>query len=173
LHGPTPGGGFTWSLLLTTLEGNVSPSTPADDEAWKQAKRDNLINFGSLKGLGVNLAIDEGHYKSTLDNLKRFSVKEPFSLAYGGGGAGYGGDGGVGFNGSMPTGHATRKGPSYGDASLSDLLGGSGGQLGYVSPQDVATFTRPTGRGGAGGGAIEVSSVCICESVVFGCVFCV
>lgn len=112
---------------------------------------------GSLEGAGAHVSIEEGHYLSNLDHLKKFSVVEPFSLAYGGGGGGFGGEGGVGFNGSNPTGYETRKGQSYGIAAMNDLYGGSGGQMGYVSPQDVAVFTTPTSRGGAGGGAIEVS----------------
>jgi hypothetical protein len=39
-------------------------------------------------------------------------------LAYGGGGGAFGGLGGVGFNGSYPTGHQTRRGHPYGDAAM-------------------------------------------------------
>ena len=180
-QGPTPGGGFTWTLLLTTLVGNVSPLSPTSSDAWRQAKRDELEaewqgagepwphrpgflgggEAGKLTGEGVALTVRRGHGASHLDQLRAFSVDEPFSLAYGGGGGGYGGAGGVGFNGSAASGFLSRRGQPYGDGAMSRglLLGGSGGQLGYAAPSDVATFTNPTGRGGDGGGAIEVVAV--------------
>lgn len=149
-------------MTLTTLVGNVSPLSPTSADAWRQAPRDDLVLSGRhLTGTGVNLTIERGHAKSHVDQLKAFSVEEPFSLAYGGGGGGYGGQGGVGFNGSFPTGAATRQGAAYGDPALSRglLLGGSGGQLGYPSPHAIASFTQPTSRGGEGGGAIAVVAV--------------
>ena len=93
-----------------------------------------------------------GNYSKTrIDALKYLTSDRPFSLAFGGGGAGYAGSGGAGYGYTAP-------GAPYGDERLNSLLGGSGGQLGYVNPYEANMFSRPRGRGGAGGGAIEVRS---------------
>ena len=133
---------------------------------------------GRLQGKDVSLVVSEGHRHSHLDARSAFYGAQPFSLAYGGGGGGFGGFGGVGPDAHddeeddqedqeggdgehSPTGAYTARGRPYGDAVMSRfLLGGSGGQLGYSRPADIFAMSEPQGRGGAGGGAIEVSPLC-------------
>ena len=74
----------------------------------------------------------------------------PFSLAYGGAGASYGGLGGAGYS-ENPVGYI------YNDDRITDLIGGSGGCMRGKSPFEINSAKGPTtGVGGNGGGAIEV-----------------
>jgi hypothetical protein len=82
--------------------------------------------------------------------MKELSITTPFSLAYGGAGASYGGLGGAGYS-ENPT------GPMYNDDELTDLLGGSGGCMRGVNTFGINSLKRgTTGIGGHGGGAIEI-----------------
>ncbi|GMH83814.1 hypothetical protein TL16_g09723 [Triparma laevis f. inornata] len=161
--GPTKEGGYTWTLTLMTEEDNLTPTSPTG------------INFGVEGAIGSMTAVAEltdaigcnnhavdsncpsvrvtSDYSLTRnDALRSLTSTRPFSLAFGGGGAGYGGSGGAGYG-------YTAAGASYGDEKITSLLGGSGGQLGYVHPFEANMFSRPRGRGGAGGGALEIVAV--------------
>ena len=82
--------------------------------------------------------------------MQFLNLSAPFSLAFGGGGGSYGGQGGLGYS-ENPVGR------TYNDPRITDLIGGSGG---CMRSQDVfginAVLGPTTGRGGHGGGAIEV-----------------
>lgn len=71
----------------------------------------------------------------------------------GGGGAGFGGAGARGGDGNGVTGGAP--GAAYGGA-ITDFFGGSGG--GNGTPFNVAPCTNGEGAGGAGGGALQITS---------------
>ena len=96
----------------------------------------------------------------------------------GGNGASYGGRGGWGqarhppaepYNGKVSSLPVVLHRPiSYRHSShppgpcqqtLFDLVGGSGGSVGGDIPQDVVAFPNPQGRGGDGGGAVEIAAV--------------
>jgi hypothetical protein len=71
----------------------------------------------------------------------------------GGGGGGFGTAGARGGNGNAVTGGAP--GAAYG-AAITDFFGGSGG--GNGTPFNVAPCTNGEGAGGAGGGALQITS---------------
>ena len=77
---------------------------------------------------------------------------ETVFVGFWGGGGSYGGRGGNGYG-------FTVSGDLYGDEKIDTLLGGSGGQLGYLSPFEAHIFDRPRGRGGSGGGALEIVAI--------------
>jgi hypothetical protein len=166
--GPTKQGGYTWTLELTTDVGNVSPTSPTSPDFDTEGAVEALTFTNELvDSYCTNFAVDsncptvritEGHSRSRVIAMQELASTRPFSLAYGGGGAGYGGAGGQGYGYTSP-------GAAYNDDQISSLLGGSGGQLGYVAPYEANLFRtnpgdivngRPQGRGGAGGGAIEI-----------------
>ena len=105
--GPSPGGGFTWTITLTTLRGNVSPLSPASfPAAVAQAPREHMRGHFEehLRGVGARLEVSDGHSRSHLDRHAAFHGGQPYSLAYGGAGGGFGGFGGEGPDGAFPTG---------------------------------------------------------------------
>lgn len=152
-NGPTPGYGYTWTLTLTTLEGNVSPTSPTGNSTTLEAPFASLVVAGAeLSGQGATVDVEAGHGRSPDDMKRAFNSTRPFSLAYGGGGAGYGGQGGAGYGHNPPP-------VAYGDVHVSELLGGSGGAMGDVDPAAIHAYDYPQGRGGAGGGAIEIIAI--------------
>lgn len=89
----------------------------------------------------------------------------PYTIYVGGSGGGYGGTGGVGFRDDIV-------GTSYGDEFISDLYAGSGGSSGCKTEFEANTYTMKWGRGGAGGGAIELSAlndIILGENLVISC----
>jgi hypothetical protein len=130
-----------WDISLTTKVGNISPSSPTSPEFDSIGEISELIVrnnvTGCINGICPNI---------TLIHLP-FS---PFSLSYGGGGASYGGRGGLGF-GKLP------QSDTYGEKYINNLHGGSGGALGFAEPFDTGMLGIPAmARGGSGGGAIEI-----------------
>jgi hypothetical protein len=75
-----------------------------------------------------------------------------FSMAFGGAGGSYGGRGGIGHGKNAP-------GFIYNDDEQTDLLGGSGGAAGGERAFEIRPHPDPMGKGGAGGGAIELVAV--------------
>ena len=157
--GPFHSGGFTWTVTLTTQTGNVAPWSPTHEIAYLEGTHRPLTTGydGTLLGIGATVTIIQGHGESQYDRMAALKATIPFSLAYGGGGAGHGGEGGDGYADNFGSGTT---GLQYNDDGLSkDLTGGSGGQMGYILPFAQHAFSDPTGRGGNGGGAIELVAV--------------
>lgn len=155
--GPDQSGGYIWTLTITTNEGNISPTSPTsnvfDDEGVVQEM--TALNYltGCVDSKCPQIEIRHGHVKSHNKEMRNIITRKPFSLAYGGSGAGYGGNGGEAGFGGIDSGHP------YGDDVLTDLLGGSGGAVGAKQPFQLEMFRMPRGRGGSGGGAIEIVAV--------------
>lgn len=151
---PHQSDGYLWSLVLTTEIGNNSPSSPTSIKFDQEAnyanltvKKNNL--FGCVDVQCPNITIRMGHEKF----IKDVEKKRPFSISLGGGGAGFGGDGGMGFGAHLG-------GTTYGDSKMTNLLGGSGGSLGFATPFDsLMVGMAGRMRGGSGGGAIEIIAV--------------
>eukprot|EP00986_Skeletonema_menzelii_P018335 scaffold26628_cov149-Skeletonema_menzelii.AAC.2 len=152
-NGPQRSGGYTWTLTLTTQAGNVSPFSPSSNDYNFEGQIEELNALNYLTGC-VNsdcpvINIQSGHAKSHNHKMRSIKAEKPFSLAYGGAGGGYGGKGGNGFGDIAP-------GNAYGDAQISNLYGGSGGGVSAGHPFQLGVFKDPRGRGGSGGGAIEI-----------------
>mmetsp|Transcript_6677 Transcript_6677/g.15166 ORF Transcript_6677/g.15166 Transcript_6677/m.15166 type:complete len:1894 (+) Transcript_6677:1692-7373(+) len=168
-NGADRSGGYTWTLTLTTQVGNNSPFSPTsryfDDEG-------DIVNMTALNYLTgcvdsqcPTITIEMGHSKSHNTDMRSIFGKKPFSLAYGGAGAGHGGHGGDGFR-DLPSGN------TYGNERISNLHGGSGGGVGVNQPFQLGIFKQPRGRGGSGGGAIEIvatNDIIIGSNAVISC----
>jgi len=138
-------------------------------ENYDDAQLTFVADGAGLSGTNARVVSNTGHSASQRAHLAALNVTRPFSLAYGGGGGAHGGTAGGGFElgtdgagaraakaGATPHASTGGVGAVYGDALISDLLGGSGGAAGHAEPFVGATFASPRGRGGAGGGAIEI-----------------
>ena len=154
LNGPTQSLGYTWFLSITTDIGNISPHSPTSALFDSEGKIEDLaaINYltGCVNGECPQIVINSGHNTSSSHITSSLKVQKPFSLSYGGSGAGHGGKGGQGFT-FPPTGNM------YGDEYLSNLYGGSGGSSGLqelIQLTIADIFSRA--RGGSGGGALEL-----------------
>ncbi|KAL3801395.1 hypothetical protein HJC23_007005 [Cyclotella cryptica] len=151
-NGPDQSGGYVWTLTMTTDVGNQSPSSPTSNEFDLEGDLEEMLALNFLSGCVESkcpqIQIDQSHAKSHNKEMRNIVTNKPFSLAYGGGGGGYGGIGGDGFGEIAP-------GRVFGDDMISDLIGGSGGAVGFKQPFQLGIFKSPRGRGGSGGGAIE------------------
>jgi hypothetical protein len=150
--GPHQAGGYTWSLVVTTQIDNQSPSSPTSRQFDNNTIfTDLIVNnnlLGCLNSQCPNITVRSGHEKYI--SRKNERLRRPFSMSFGGGGAGYGGTGGDGFG-------ALKRGSVYGDSLLTNLVGGSGGALGFKLPFDTIMVGMPArARGGSGGGALEI-----------------
>jgi len=156
-NGPTPTGGYIWTLTMTTKIGNLSPFSPTSEDYDSEGIVEEMTAISHLTGCSKTICpsviITDGHERSHVTVMKKLHAPRPFSLAFGGVGAGHGGAGGNGFGSHHPAGE------SYGDKFITNLHGGSGGGIGYLQPFEINMFERPNGRGGSGGGAIEIIAV--------------
>lgn len=152
-NGPDQSGGYLWTLTVTTDEGNISPYYPTSNDFDNEGDIAEMTAQNNLSGCVDSkcpqIEIKVGHAKSHNKEMRGVVTDKPFSVAYGGAGAGYAGLGGIGFG-------VIGAGEPYGDAGMTDLVGGSGGAAGAVQPFQLALFKSPRGRGGSGGGAIEI-----------------
>lgn len=140
----------SWDLSLATKVGNISPSSPTSPEFDSVGEISELIARNNKTDCA----------NSVCPNITVVPLSfSPFSLSYGGGGASYGGKGGLGF-GKLP------QMDTYGEKYINNLHGGSGGSLGFTEPFDTAMLGIPEkARGGSGGGAIEIVAQ---NDIVFG-----
>ena len=152
-NSPGLSGGYTWTLTLTTQVGNISPFSPTSNIYDYEGQIEELVVLNHLTGCVDEkcpaIDIQSGHAKSHNYKMRTIKEKKPFSLAFGGAGGGYGGKGGNGFGDVVP-------GNAYGDKQISNLYGGSGGGVAVGKPFQLGVFRDPRGRGGSGGGAIEI-----------------
>lgn len=152
-NGPTKAHGLQWTIYITSTTDNVSPRSPTAPDV-QSADDPNFVTceFAStLTGINATMWIDRGTDTSYYSPQNLLNVSTPFALAFGGSGGSYGGSGGSGFG-------VNSVGATYNTEELADLLGGSGGAM---SPADLFTINAArgpslAGRGGAGGGAIEL-----------------
>lgn len=152
-NGPYPARGLLWIVYITTNLNwdDVTPTSPTSPEALEVAP---FYNFTALSNglLGASADVEVILSTAGSPNFPQnlLSVTFPFSLAFGGAGASYGGLGGKGY-GENP------QGPIYNDRYLADLLGGSGGCMAQADPFAINAALGPVnGLGGHGGGAIEI-----------------
>jgi len=150
-NGPLQSRGYIWSIYVTSTVDNNTPLFPNSEYAdvefeWQMP----TANTDLLVGTNATVTVEFNGHASTDDKMRELLVDRPFSLAYGGAGASYGGSGGRGYS-DNPT------GPQYGDQEITDLLGGSGGCMRGPHPMElnIGPISRAYGRGGHGGGAIE------------------
>lgn len=156
MNGPLNARGYIWTVFLTVDEeyGNATPYSPTSPTAQLNVTAASIfLNTSNLSGTGATAYLSLGFASSSEEILNALSLTFPFSLAYGGAGGSYGGRGGQGY-GDNPT------GALYGDETISDLFGGSGGSMRAALPFDESTFAGVgTGLGGAGGGALELIAI--------------
>ncbi|KAL9182021.1 hypothetical protein ACHAXT_012364 [Thalassiosira profunda] len=152
-NGADRSGGYIWTLTLTTQDGNVSPPSPTSALFDNEGDVASMAAVNQLTGCVDSqcptIDIEMGHWQSHNHQMRSINGSKPFSLAYGGAGAGHGGRGGDGF-GDVPPGE------SYGSERIANLYGGSGGGVGVKQPFQLGHSKEPRGRGGSGGGAIEI-----------------
>jgi hypothetical protein len=150
-NGPYPARGLLWTVFVTTEVDNITPLSPTSSLAFQEADHFKFIaDSSSLRGINSTIEIYQGTIDSPDYPQNLLNVTIPFSLAYGGAGGSYGGSGGKGYGDNLV-------GSVYNDMKLGDLLGGSGGCMRTADPFQInAVLGSATGRGGHGGGAIEI-----------------
>jgi hypothetical protein len=153
--GPYPARGLLWSIYITTNASNndVTPTSPTSPLA-QTSPVDFLVTVTDSKLVGTKTTINvyhSGTSESPDAPLNLLNVSS-FSLAFGGSGGSYGGLGGRGYS-ENPV------GATYNTITIDDLLGGSGGSMSQSDLFQInAALASVTGRGGSGGGAIEIIS---------------
>lgn len=153
IDGPHPARGMTWSVYVTTnmTYDNITPTSPTS-KLVKNSSVDYFIEpiISGLSGINANVSIVFGGTTSPDQLMSNLLTDKSFSLAFGGAGASYGGIGGIGY-GINPV------AKPYNDEKITDLLGGSGGCMKGTHPFLINALNgRTFGRGGHGGGAIEL-----------------
>lgn len=152
-NGPFQSRGLIWTIYITTdvETDNTTPTSPSSPLAAINATLSFLgIEYDMLTGINASAVLTRGLAESPDIFLSKLDIEIPFSLAWGGAGGSFGGAGGVGY-GPNPV------GPTYSDQRLTDLVGGSGGCMRSPQPFEINSIRGDVlGRGGAGGGAIEL-----------------
>ena len=152
-NGPLPSNGMIWTIYIgfNRFHGDITPTSPAAALNYHNLSYPVLsVDGSSLTGVGATATIFKGLARSPDDMQSLLDIKVPFSFAFGGAGASYGGLGGLGYGES-------RNGGIYGSEKIDDLLGGSGGSMRGSFIFDINAFlSEVKGRGGHGGGAIEI-----------------
>ena len=154
-EGPDPSWGYKWTLTITTYQDNISPDSPNSyefDKTYAGPTKYLTVNYNSLTGLGAMVTVYDFHKYPGTDSISPDIRPQPFSLSYGGGGGSYGGLGGIG-HGRNP------QGSKYNNDLVEILVGGSGGALGGSYPQDIIPYDNPSGKGGDGGGAMQINAI--------------
>jgi hypothetical protein len=152
-NGPLQSRGLIWSIYVTTDKDvdNITPTSPTSNLTSVEGDISRFTYDSSLlTGENASITLTWGLSNSPYQLLSNLNVSIPFSLAFGGAGGSYGGFGGNGYS-QNPV------GPKYNNEKLELLLGGSGGCMRSMHPFDINAYKGPvSGRGGHGGGALEV-----------------
>ena len=152
-NGPYPARGYLWTIYVTTnlTVDNVTPTSPTSPNVLLESPYWRFTyDTTNLTGIDAQISIQFGTALSNESPKNLLKLTTPFSIAYGGGGGSYGGLGGLGYS-------ANPVGPVYNDRGISDLLGGSGGCMRGTGPYEINAVLGPVaGKGGHGGGAIEI-----------------
>jgi hypothetical protein len=152
-NGPYQGRGMVWTIYVTTdlTFDNISPTSPTSNVSKQEGFYYRVsADYEHLEGVNAAVSISWGTLTSPDDMASNLLLTSPFSLAFGGAGASYGGKGGDGYS-ENPT------ADTYNDEGISDLLGGSGGSMSIASIYAINSFKGVVpARGGNGGAAIEI-----------------
>ncbi len=152
-NGPNPARGMVWTCFVTTdvYQDNISPTSPTSPLVTVTAEYHRMTaDISNLNGTSAAVDITFGTGLSPNTLFAQLEIMNPFSLAYGGAGASYGGLGGTGYS-ENPVGYI------YNDDRITDLVGGSGGCMRGKSSFEINSAKGVvTGVGGDGGGAIEI-----------------
>jgi hypothetical protein len=148
-NGPGQARDLVWSVYVTTCLDNVTPSSPTSVSTLEAGSGSVFSVTGRCTGYGAGIQLDFGLARSTDDAMSALIVRSPFSLAFGGAGASHGGRGGRGYG-------AQGTAAVYSNEAVTDLVGGSGGCLAGTQLSLFSLLKAPAGRGGAGGGAVEI-----------------
>ena len=155
LNGPYPARGLLWSVYISTnaTYNDITPTSPTSPIAQVSP-----INYvvdvlnSDLTGADTSIMIYHSGTSESPDSPLNLLNISSFSLAFGGAGGSYGGLGGSGYS-ENPVGSV------YNTQELTDLLGGSGGCMSQSDIFQINAALGPGGgRGGNGGGAIEIIS---------------
>ena len=154
--GPGPGGGLTWTVYVgiqtDALDALTSPTSPLSPVPTNDTIAIFTVDSADLTGVGAAVSLSYALLSSPDGLASELATNSSFHLAYGGAGGSYGGLGGDGYGG-LPT------GPIYNTPGMTDLLGGSGGCLGGTDVFVINSVQGiPMGRGGSGGGAVEITA---------------
>ncbi|CAM9248295.1 unnamed protein product, partial [Ectocarpus fasciculatus] len=152
-NGPFQARGLVWTIYVTTdvETDNFTPTSPSSPVAAQKVNTSYLaVSYEDLTGVNASLTLTRGLAESPDIFLSKLDIEIPFSLAWGGAGGSFGGNGGSGYG-------PNSVGPTYSDERLTDLVGGSGGCMRSQHPFEINSIRGDVmGRGGAGGGAIEL-----------------
>jgi len=153
IDGPHPARGMTWSVYITTNMSydDITPTSPTSPIALTSSVDYFVVPLISeLSAIDANVTVVYGGSTSPDQIMSFLTTNQSFSLAFGGAGASYGGYGGKGY-GRNPV------AKPYNNEHIQDLLGGSGGCMKGANPFVINALNgRTFGRGGHGGGAIEL-----------------
>ena len=92
-NGVGPAGGLTWTITTTTMTGNVAPLSPTASNVAATGTVSTMSASSSLTGAGAVVTITAAHTLPGYQSMHGLqSLQNPFSLAFGGGGAGHAGE---------------------------------------------------------------------------------
>ncbi len=151
-NGPHQSRGLVWTVYVTTNGSydNTSPTSPTSPLSMTTANFSRFSANSFLTGINASVSISYEPTTSPNELVTKLNLNDPFSLAFGGAGASYGGKGGRGYS-EIPT------AATYNDDGMTELLGGSGGCMKGTSPFEINSVLGPvSGQGGPGGGAMEI-----------------
>lgn len=184
-NGPLPAWGYRYTVTIATDAHNQAPMSPTSEEFVTPLPIFPATVHSYLTGVGANVSIVLSHDTTQPTGMPPHPLVDssPFSLAYGGAGGSFGGVGGVGHARHAPAQpylqavSAVRCARPWAmwrrsltqartpppllllPQSMPDLVGGSGGNVGGEISQQTLAAPDPPGRGGDGGGAIELVAV--------------
>lgn len=151
----SPEGATVWSVGALTLDAAIEIKVRGSRPLVIVATRDVTLNGKIDASAGDNAG--PGGAAAATGTGKGVDGAKNGNDASGGGGAGHASVGGVGGTRNATTGGAA--GPvTNANAKAAALVGGSGGGHGGGFLLDICT-DKARGRGGAGGGAVQISSI--------------
>jgi hypothetical protein len=155
-NGPFLSRGYQWTVYVAVDEefGNITPYSPTSSLASTNGSIANVsVEFSGLTGTNASATLLLGLQTSSDQMKALLALSIPFSLCFGGAGGSFGGTGGQGYS-------EISVGSTYGDLKLADLFGGSGGCMRAKDPFEPNAYLGIVpGKGGAGGGAMELIAI--------------